>query len=161
MKRWSVVQYAVVVNGSMQLFDPGAFRSGIGKVMPTPYEGAPFGHGRLVAAVVSQDATAVELTFEEVDGYHPVEGFTTGLPALTDALTGNAIQKIDAGARLFYALYHHPSAQGLLRASDSGSRDLRDAYRSAAGAYLPRDLWTDHAWRMQQDQTDAPPAPPS
>lgn len=97
------------------------------------------------------------------------QGFTRGsveqtldpLPALTDALTGNVIQKIDAGARLFYALYHHPSAQGLLRASDSWSRDLRAAYRSAAGAYLPRDLWTDHEWRIKQDQIDAPPAPPS
>ncbi|MFD6565389.1 hypothetical protein [Micromonospora profundi] len=63
----------------------------------------------------------------------PVEAelLSTGDPVAADL-----IDKANAGAQLFYAIYHHPKAAELLR--EFGTRGLVDAYAAAADAYGPR-----------------------
>lgn len=53
-----------------------------------------------------------------------------------DPVSADLIAKANAGAQLFYAIYHHPQAVELLGAF--GSRGFHDVYRAAAEAHNPK-----------------------
>ncbi|MBM0275106.1 hypothetical protein [Micromonospora tarensis] len=57
--------------------------------------------------------------------------------ALGHALPADLMAKVDAGAQLYYAIYHHPRAKELLT-SDFMTNGLRNAYIAAGEAYRPR-----------------------
>jgi len=52
-------------------------------------------------------------------------------------ISANLMAKADAGARLFFALYHRPQAAELFE-SEFMSKGLRMAYMAAAEAFIPR-----------------------
>lgn len=68
--RWTFRQRAGTIStpkGEVsQRYASTAWDNVIGKVVPMTYEGAPFGHGQLVAAKVIEGGSAVDLTFEMV-----------------------------------------------------------------------------------------------
>lgn len=55
---------------------------------------------------------------------------------LSRDVAANLTAKVDAGARLFYALYHHPKAKELF-GSEFMTMGLQKAYISARDAYMP------------------------
>jgi hypothetical protein len=67
--------------------------------------------------------------------------------------TADLIAKADAGARLFYALYHHPRFMELFR-SDFWSWGMSKAYMSAQGAFLPRYARGGAAMGLTTDPRD-------
>jgi hypothetical protein len=57
--------------------------------------------------------------------------------ALASNVVTNLMTKVDAGAQLFFALYHHPKVRELF-GSEYMSNGLRKAYTAGERAYLPR-----------------------
>jgi hypothetical protein len=55
---------------------------------------------------------------------------------VVDVTAKNLIAKADAGAQLFYALYHHPKVIELFK-SEFMTKGLNKAYMAACTAYLP------------------------
>lgn len=60
------------------------------------------------------------------------EEFATAVGAL---LGTDAIEKINAGAQLIYALYHHPRAKDLFTNDEFMTQGLAGAYMRAQSAY--------------------------
>lgn len=56
--------------------------------------------------------------------------------ALAEDVVTNLMAKVDAGARLFYAIYQHPKAKELLT-GEFASLGFIKAYMSASDAFLP------------------------
>lgn len=78
---------------------------------------------------------------ESADYYDPLKYCSADEPvdepavALSVEVTENVIAKVDAGARLFYALYHHRDIVELI-GSKHWTPGLNKAYLAAQNAYL-------------------------
>lgn len=78
---------------------------------------------------------------EVADHVDPV-AYSEYSTVLARDVAANVTAKGDAGARLFFALYHHPRAADLFK-SDFMSTGLMRAYTNAHRVFLPPDPSTD------------------
>ncbi|MEU7978246.1 hypothetical protein AB0B63_06910 [Micromonospora sp. NPDC049081] len=60
-------------------------------------------------------------------------------PVAGDVLAADLIAKVNAGTRLFYAIYMHPKGPELLK-SEFATMGFFKAYNAACGAFLPRGM---------------------
>ena len=58
-------------------------------------------------------------------------------PVAGDVLAADLIAKVNAGTRLFYAIYMHPNVRELMKVA-LDSRGFSEAYGAAHAAFLPK-----------------------
>ncbi|WP_328344795.1 hypothetical protein [Micromonospora sp. NBC_00421] len=58
-------------------------------------------------------------------------------PVAGDVLAADLIAKVNAGTRLFYAIYMHPDAKNLMKLALE-SRGFMEAYSAAHATFLPK-----------------------